>query len=483
MSETIARHKTAMHRREASKPVRIALEHGLIAHGVSVFDYGCGRGTDVQHLVAAGIACSGWDPVHNPSTPLREADVVNLGYVVNVIESTRERGETLRNAWSLARRLLVVSGRLVHERRLLAGRECEDGVLTARGTFQKFFEQNELRIWIEAILGAEAVAAAPGIFLVFRSAMDREAYIASRFRRHVALPRLRRSDALYQVHEATLAPLLAFMEEWGRPPADGELSGEDELKDAFGSVRRAMSVLNRVFGDGRWADVASGRREDLLVYLALSRFGGRKRASNLPVSLRNDVKFHFGNYTRACDEADRLLYSVGDRDVLEAAMTSALIGKLTPAALYIHVNHKESLTAALRVYEGCARALVGDVPEANILKLSREKFQISYLSYPNFDTDPHPALDHSVVVKLRALDVKYRFFDESPNPPVLHRKETFVAPSDGRYEKFRRLTEQEERWGLLDDSSDIGTRDRWNLRLRERGVRISGHRVVRERRL
>lgn len=468
-----------MHRREASKPVRLAMEQGLISPDVSVFDYGCGHGADVGHLLEVGVSCSGWDPVHRPGNPIHEADVVNLGYVVNVIESVAERADTLRRAWALARRLLLVSGRLVHERRLLTGQECEDGVVTARGTFQKFFEQNELRLWIEGILGTEAVPAAPGIFLVFRSAMDREAFLASRFRRCVALPRLRRSESLYREHEEMLAPLLAFMEERGRPPGDQELPIEAELLSSFGSMRRALLVLTRVFGSDHWNQTAKARSEDLMVYLALSRFGGRPRASDLPVAIRNDVRFHCGSYTKACEQGDRLLYSAGHRQTLEEAMATSEIGKLTPSALYIHVDHLACLDAVLRVYEGCARALVGEVPGANVLKLSREKFQVSYLTYPDFDSDPHPRLDHSVVVKLQALDVKYRFFDESPNPPVLHRKETLLAATDNRYPKFRRLTKQEERLGLLDATSDIGTVAGWNERLRSKGVRLSGHRVVR----
>jgi DNA phosphorothioation-associated putative methyltransferase len=57
-----------------------------------------------------GVAGEGWDPSHRPDGPRRPAGaVVNLGYVVNVIEDPAERGETLRRAWSLAGRVLVVS--------------------------------------------------------------------------------------------------------------------------------------------------------------------------------------------------------------------------------------------------------------------------------------------------------------------------------------------------------------------------------------
>ena len=37
------------------------------------------------------------------------ADVVNLGFVLNVIEDAHERVETLRAAWSFAKRALCVS--------------------------------------------------------------------------------------------------------------------------------------------------------------------------------------------------------------------------------------------------------------------------------------------------------------------------------------------------------------------------------------
>ena len=48
------------------------------------------------------------------------------------------------------------------------------------------------------------------------------------------------------------------------------------------------------------------------------------------------------------------------------------------------------------------------------------------------------------------------------NPPVLHRKETFLTADHPLREKFARLTAQEEKHGLLDDTSTIGTREGWH---------------------
>src|SRR5436305_429353 len=109
MGPGIRRHKTAIVRGEYSTPVKSALSDGLITDAVTVLDYGCGRGHDAARLAAQGITCAGWDPVFRPDAPLVESDVVNLGFVINVIEDPAERAATLRRAWELCRNLLVVA--------------------------------------------------------------------------------------------------------------------------------------------------------------------------------------------------------------------------------------------------------------------------------------------------------------------------------------------------------------------------------------
>src|SRR5438445_8275163 len=68
---TIPRHRTAMSRPELSRPLRLALDTGLIEQRSCVFDYGCGRGDDLRGLEASGIRCFGWDPVFCPTGPRR----------------------------------------------------------------------------------------------------------------------------------------------------------------------------------------------------------------------------------------------------------------------------------------------------------------------------------------------------------------------------------------------------------------------------
>ena len=63
-------------------------------------------------------------------------------------------------------------------------------------------------------------------------------------------------------------------------------------------------------------------------------------------------------------------------------------------------------------------------------------------------------------------------------PPILHRKETFLTADHPLSTKFARLSRSEERYGLYDDTSRIGTQDGWNAVLAEKGVALKGHRVV-----
>ncbi len=134
--------------------------------------------------------------------------------------------------------------------------------------------------------------------------------------------------------------------------------------------------------------IREGRSQDLLVYLALSRFGRRPAYGDLPPSIRLDVRAFFGSYAAARERADAALFSLGDATRLDEAYRSAPFGKLMPEALYVRVDDVDRLPTALRLYEGCARTYLGRVEGATIVRLERREPKASYLSYPDFDVDP-----------------------------------------------------------------------------------------------
>jgi DNA phosphorothioation-associated putative methyltransferase len=234
-----------------------------------------------------------------------------------------------------------------------------------------------------------------------------------------------------------------------------------------------------MMGNAEWDAIRERRSEDLLVYLALARFRKRPPLGKLPRTLQRDMRAFFGTYTRACQRADELLFRAGDAAAIDEACQRSGVGKLLPDDLYVHSSALESLEPLLRIYEGCGRAYLGEVEGANVITIHRRSGKLSYLVYPDFEDDPHPALLRSVRVNLRTRQIDCTDYTQSANPPLLHRKEAFLAPSDPLHAKFARLTAQEEKYGLLDDASGIGTREGWARRLSERGFALRGHRLVR----
>jgi len=475
---SIDRHKTALRRMDLSRPVNLAVTRGLVTDHTTFFDFGCGHGDDVRHLKAAGLQATGWDPNHAPNNAKISADVVNLGYVINVIEHEKERIKVVKDAWELADTALMVSARLTDEERSSDFKPYNDGVITSARTFQKFYEQNELREWISVHLQKLPVALAPGIFCIFKKDNMREEFISTTYQAHLHSPVLRLSDALYDRHEVLLISLTEFFMKRGRLPVQDEIEDGGTLVEIFGSIKRAFRVICNVTGIEAWEEIRKARTRDLLIYLALSRFQRRPKFSKLPPSIQRDVKAFFSFYKTACKSADELLFALRDQEFINMAMQVSEIGKLTPTALYVHVSALSKLSPLLRLYEGCARSYIGVIEEANIIKLHRAKPQISYLIYPQFDKDPHPKLVSSTSVNLASFRVKTRWYDRSENPPILHRKETFVGPDYPQRVKFEKLTRQEERWGLLDEPSRIGLTQGWDARLSVKSAKLKGHRVV-----
>ena len=397
---------------------------------------------------------------------------------MNVIEDPEERAVAIGAAWELAQKLLIVSARLEWEARTVAGDFQGDGIVTRKRTFQKFFAQDELRAWIQSTTRRLCVAAAPGVFYVFRHTADEQSFLAARLTQPRRLPQARLSDELFHEHRDILQPLMAFVSERGRLPRDVELEPAAPIREVFGGIPRAFSLIRRVTGSDGWEAIRRQRRDDLLVYLALAAFRTRPKLRQLPDALRYDIRAFFGTYKAACSDANRLLYSSGDQNAVSRACADAPVGKLLPDALYIHHSALFHLPPLLRVYEGCGRQLAGTIQSMTLIKLARHRPRVSYLVYPDFDRVGHPALTEAYVADLSRLDLHRRDYRHSPNPPILHRKELLVPKTHPFRARFARLTAREEKLGLFDTTKPIGTHRQWLSNLSARGLSLRGHQLL-----
>ena len=266
----VERHKTALTRYELSKPVKSLLEYGLLKPGRTFFDYGCGQGADFRGLQGLGYEADGWDPVFRRETAKREADLVNLGYVLNVIEDPAERVEALVDAYRHAKRVLVVSAMICETVEAGRGAQFGDGVLTKRNTFQKYFEQQELQQYVEDALEATAVPVALGVFYVFRDPAEQQDFLSARSRRTIDWtqvssrlglggPPVGRWEALYKEHKELLDVFGNLALQLGRIPGMEEYERLGELCERLGSAKRGLRVF--VQGGGargiEWADISA----------------------------------------------------------------------------------------------------------------------------------------------------------------------------------------------------------------------------------
>jgi DNA phosphorothioation-associated putative methyltransferase len=289
----------------------------------------------------------------------------------------------------------------------------------------------------------------------------------------IPVPHFRKSDKAFIEHREILQELIDFFSIHGRLPVESEITHLEQIRQAFGSVGRAFRVVEVVTDREEWKTLATRRRIDMLVYLSLKLFDGPYRMAELAPSTQRDIRVHYRSLSNAVKIAEGLLFGVGNLENIGIACRSSLVGKLTPSALYVHRDAYEHLPAILKVYEACARRLIGDIPGANILKLHRDSKKVSYLTYPNFDSEPHPALERSDVVNLVKQSHDVRRYGNNQNLPILHRKEEFIHKADSRWEEFRRITSQEEEAGLYEITSNIGYRQQWDELLLSKGVSVT----------
>lgn len=153
-------------------------------------------------------------------------------------------------------------------------------------------------------------------------------------------------------------------------------------------------------------------------------------------------------------------------------------GKVLPDATYVYrCSEFESLALWTQEIE---RAMLAANPREdwNIVKLHHREHAITFLVYPDFYADPHPSLMHSTKINLRTGRVVRTDYSNRANPPVLHRKETFLPESDPRWKTFSSLTSAEEAAGLYRDTSRIGLRLYWNNLVKNKGYTFENHKLL-----
>jgi DNA phosphorothioation-associated putative methyltransferase len=490
----IARHLTALSRSNLSAPMQCLARHGFLEGNWSVFDYGCGRGDDIRNLTANAITVSGWDPHYAPEQPKQAADIVNLGFVINVIESYQERLEALLGAYQLTRQVLVVSAMLVNQN-TFKGQTFNDGVITQRNTFQKYFSQTELKEFLSEALETQAIPVAPGIFYIFKDPDAEQRFLLNRQRSHrtvlrlayrsanPALPKLSRNEKQYLAAKHLLDPLWQKTLELGRLPEKSEIENLLALIQHFGTTSKALHFMLAQFDETLLEQARQSCINDLLTYFALETFSKRKPYKHLEDTLQNDIKAFFGDYQNAIASATSLLYKISNAELIAAACLQAAeqgLGYLDDeAALHLHSDMVEQLPALLRIYSGCATVLYGDIEQTDVIKIHSQSGKLSLMRYDDFKNLPLPRLLERVKINLRSQSFDLYHYGEDYEPTYLYLKSRIINEEFCNYAEQLSFDEHLQALNLFDLSGYGPRPDQFRERLAQARWDINGFALLR----
>jgi DNA phosphorothioation-associated putative methyltransferase len=418
--EEIARHRTALVRSSLSSPIKAALKYDLLTKERDLFDYGCGRGDDLALLTADGFDAVGWDPYYAPEGEKRKSRVVNLGFVLNVIENPSERVSILQDAYSYAEEVLLVAALIDGQKSRSQANRYRDGIITKRGTFQKFFTQMELREFIESSLRTDAVPAGPGLFLVIRSDIQREGFLRTRHTRSgkQTLPRIsaraKQTIELNSEEDQVLAEAYWKIScELGRLPRPTELppTVSEWTIRKFRTLKRASAWLLDHFGEDQLQHAMWRKRNQLIGYLALAVFRGKKIRSLLTPELRREIKSIFGSVRDAETEAHQALRNIANTESLANDCMEACDNGLgvidTKGRLLVQAERVKELSSSLQVIVGIAEWLGDDLSSVDIVSVLAERANVTFQRYKDFVNEPFPTLEARLRVDLIRQSVQY----------------------------------------------------------------------------
>jgi len=489
----VERHKTALARYQLSQPVQLLVRHGVLSPSFSFFDYGCGRGDDVETLNTGGIQALGWDPHFAPDNPKSKGDVVNIGFVLNVIEDLNERREALLGAWKLTKRALSVSVMAPSSASIENAKPYKDGFLTSRNTFQKYYTQEQLRDFISETTGTAPVAVAPGIFFVFADDIALQEYQINRYERshHKSAnltgqrtrPAPKQSVDRLEKALPVLENLSEEIIELGRPIHSDEMP--PELSQALQAERVAFKTaqyycLENLCAREELEEVAQQRKEDLILYFAIELFSQHKPYRQLPRRLQQDLKHFWGNYANAQIEARQLLFSIGDKDKIQEAAEDAAddgLGYILPGnQLQFHHSILKRLPLILRCYVACGSVLYGDIESADMIKIHINSGKLTLQFYENFD-DPLPVLQRRIKIDMRSQNV--RIFDYNDDDrQYLFMKSLYVPEDFDDYDNQSKFDRQVGKLGKFDFSGYGPKASAFDEFLRENALSIGNFEVM-----
>ena len=225
-----------------------------------------------------------------------------------------------------------------------------------------------------------------GIALVFSDEQERARYFTqSAFSRRLAF----RQDLHERFRQdGVAAKLIQTTTDLGRLPIHEEFPELQDLASRFGGMARVGRLTLAAIDSDAFAGSLQDRARDLITYLAKMRLAGERvpKVSALPRELRLDIKATFGSMNRR--KTKPLSCCSAWVDPMRCTKPSKRLQSARPLAATSTYIHPRSTIFPL--YYGCLSLPPGASWDRWTLavKFSDHGRAVSFLRYPDFDTDP-----------------------------------------------------------------------------------------------
>lgn len=449
--------------------MQLLIGNGVLAPERTFFDYGCGLGDDVRFLKSLGYAAHGWDPAHRPEETLRRAAVINLGYILNVIERPAERTRALRRAFDLSETCLCVAVLIGSGSYAGEVQTYGDGVLTSRNTFQRYYQQEEVAKYLQEALGIVPIPLEAGVFLIFRRSEDAHAFLLNRLQRTVPLlhgvPRQRKRllraallEAFQKEHKADWAAYAEFVTVHGRPPASAESSALQAAAEHGLAPTDLWEAAANEVSESQLNELRRLRTNQYIVFMAICRFRGVPKLGELSVTARFDIRFHFRSYSHLKELSNKHLYAAGDNEKVAKLCEDTPVGVNTADGYFVARRDLPQLDPTLQIYARLGELFFGDLDRMDVVKIHKTSPRLSLFSLTDLN-DVAPRLKSRVKIDLQGQQV--RFFDHatSVEPEVLMGKQLLGFhegnTDDSAVIEGRRILMHDAPFGLIVRQRDL----------------------------
>ena len=346
----------------------------------------------------------------------------------------------------------------------------KDGHVTSNKTFQKYYEQNEIAELLRNTLPNTPIAAAPGVFFIFKDEKTEQDYLLKRqlgIIRDYDPERLvtKRAEkaaierASFEEKQRKQAQSLAKLKEaerlsktvakhtlaFARKPELEELPKyfQLQLNESGLTYRKVFSAASQLFDDDDLREAIKSKKEKLLLFFAMYFFSGRPKYKQLATSLQKDIRIHFGAMSTIEKEAKDFLFSLGKESLLLedcASVVSKNFGYMDGDKIIFKGSDIEKLPLRLRGILAVSNRISGALENDDIVKVHLSTKKVTYLGVDDFENSPLPRITKRTVVDLRVNSVITISHDDRGQVRIFYLKSRLMEETDKNYQSQSSLT-------------------------------------------